>query len=96
MISWEDTKFPDYLIQAVKLAKFKEPTSIQSITFPIVMSGHDFIGIAQTGSGKTVAYLFPGIIHINAQPPIEKGDGPIVLILAPTRELAQQIEEQSG
>ncbi len=60
------------------------------------MSGHDFIGIAQTGSGKTVAYLFPGIIHINAQPPIEKGDGPIVLILAPTRELAQQIEEQSG
>jgi ATP-dependent RNA helicase DDX5/DBP2 len=52
------------------------------------LSGHDLIGIAQTGSGKTLAFLLPAVVHINAQPTIKKGDGPIALILAPTRELA--------
>ena len=51
------------------------------------------VGIAQTGSGKTCGYLLPGIVHINHQPYLERGDGPIVLVLAPTRELAQQIQE---
>ena len=45
-----------------------------------------------TGSGKTLAYLLPAIIHINNQPYLEKGDGPIALVLAPTRELATQIQ----
>ena len=48
--------------------------------------------ILQTGSGKTLAYILPAIIHINNQPHLKKRDGPIALILAPTRELAQQIE----
>jgi ATP-dependent RNA helicase DDX5/DBP2 len=73
---------------------FKEPTPIQSQAFPIILNGHDFIGIAQTGSGKTLAFLLPSIVHINAQPTIKRGDGPIVLVLAPTRELAMQIEAQ--
>ena len=51
------------------------------------------MAIAQTGSGKTLGYLLPAIIHINNQPYLERGDGPIVLVLAPTRELAQQIQE---
>ncbi|MDK2413498.1 DEAD/DEAH box helicase, partial [Aphanizomenon sp. 202] len=51
----------------------------------------DFVGIAQTGSGKTLGYILPAIVHINHQPYLERGDGPIALILAPTRELAQQI-----
>ena len=51
------------------------------------------MGIAQTGSGKTLAYLLPGVIHVNAQPHLQRGDGPIVLCLAPTRELAIQIQE---
>ena len=51
------------------------------------------VGIAQTGSGKTCGFLLPGIVHINHQPYLERGDGPIVLVLAPTRELAQQIQE---
>merc|ERR1719367_1491865 len=46
-----------------------------------------------TGSGKTLGYLMPGIVHVNHQPYLERGDGPIVLVLAPTRELAQQIQE---
>lgn len=55
------------------------------------MSGRDCIGIAETGSGKTLAYLLPMFRHIQDQRPISDGDGPIGLILAPTRELAFQI-----
>lgn len=49
------------------------------------MSGRDIVGVAKTGSGKTLAYVWPLIIHILDQPELEKGDGPIGLILAPTR-----------
>ena len=56
------------------------------------MSGGNMVGIAQTGSGKTLAYILPAIVHINSQQPLNRGDGPIALILAPTRELAQQIQ----
>jgi ATP-dependent RNA helicase DDX5/DBP2 len=52
------------------------------------------IGIAETGSGKTLAFLLPAIVHINAQPLLVRGDGPIVLVLAPTRELACQIRDE--
>lgn len=51
------------------------------------------VGIAQTGSGKTLAYILPAIVHINNQPRLQRGDGPIALVLAPTRELAQQIQQ---
>lgn len=44
-------------------------------------------------SGKTLAYIVPAIIHILNQPPLQQGDGPIALVLAPTRELAQQIQK---
>jgi len=57
------------------------------------LSGRDMVGIAQTGSGKTLAYVLPSVVHINNQQPLAKGDGPIALILAPTRELAQQIQQ---
>lgn len=63
--------------------------------FPIILSGHDLIGIAKTGSGKTLAFLLPAIVHINAQPAIKRGDGPIALVLAPTRELVMQIQEET-
>eukprot|EP00929_Paragymnodinium_shiwhaense_P099859 TRINITY_DN6176_c0_g3_i1.p1 TRINITY_DN6176_c0_g3~~TRINITY_DN6176_c0_g3_i1.p1 ORF type:complete len:383 (+),score=52.91 TRINITY_DN6176_c0_g3_i1:33-1151(+) len=59
------------------------------------MSGRDMIGIAQTGSGKTLAYLLPALVHVAAQPPLQPGDGPLALILAPTRELAMQIQMDS-
>ena len=58
----------------------------------MALSGRDMIGIAQTGSGKTLAYLLPAVVHINAQPYLERGDGPVMLALAPTRELACQIQ----
>ncbi|QCD81027.1 ATP-dependent RNA helicase DDX5/DBP2 [Vigna unguiculata] len=61
----------------------------------MAMKGRDLIGIAETGSGKTLAYLLPALVHVNAQPRLAHGDGPIVLVLAPTRELAIQIQEEA-
>lgn len=51
-----------------------------------------YSGIARTGSGKTAAYLWPLLVHIMDQKELKEGDGPIGLILAPTRELAQQVK----
>merc|ERR1712083_349972 len=72
---------------------FDNPTPIQAQGWALALSGLNTMGIAQTGSGKTLAYLLPGVIHVNAQPHLQRGDGPIVLVLAPTRELAIQIQE---
>ncbi|KAH9366685.1 hypothetical protein HPB48_008128 [Haemaphysalis longicornis] len=58
---------------------------------PAVMSGRDIIGIAKTGSGKTLAFLLPMFRHIMDQQPLEDDDGPIAVIMTPTRELAMQI-----
>lgn len=71
---------------------FTTPTPIQAQGWPIALSGRDLLGIAMTGSGKTLAYMLPGLVHINHQRPLSRGEGPIVLVLAPTRELAQQIQ----
>ncbi|KAG2272602.1 hypothetical protein Bca52824_067157 [Brassica carinata] len=55
------------------------------------MSGRDCIAVAATGSGKTLGFVLPMLRHIKDQPPVESGDGPIGLVMAPTRELVQQI-----
>ncbi|KAJ0959544.1 putative RNA helicase [Helianthus annuus] len=76
-------------------AGFTEPTAIQAQGWPMALKGRDLIGIAETGSGKTLAYLLPAIVHVNAQPILSPGDGPIVLVLAPTRELGVQIQQEA-
>lgn len=86
--------FPDYVMTEIEKLGFEKPTPIQSQGWPMALSGCDMVGIAVTGSGKTLAYTLPGIVHINAQPLLEPGDGPVVLILAPTRELAIQIQTE--
>ena len=78
-------------MKAVEKQNFLEPTPIQRQAVPVALAGRDIIGIAKTGSGKTASFLWPLLIHIAAQPPLQKGDGPIGIIIAPTRELAQQI-----
>ncbi|KAL4456175.1 hypothetical protein ABPG74_014136 [Tetrahymena malaccensis] len=93
-ITWGETKFPKYIMSVIDDSKFSEPMPIQAQSFPIVLSGHDLIGIAQTGSGKTLSFMLPALVHINAQDPVKPGEGPIALVLAPTRELANQIQEQ--
>lgn len=69
------------------------PTTIQSISWPVAFSGRDMVSIAKTGSGKTLGFILPAIMHIKAQSSKTSGDGPIVLVLLPTRELAQQVEQ---
>ncbi|XP_021806842.1 DEAD-box ATP-dependent RNA helicase 20-like isoform X1 [Prunus avium] len=73
---------------------YTTPTSIQAQAMPVALSGRDLLGCAETGSGKTAAFAIPMIQHCLAQPPVQRGDGPLALVLAPTRELAQQIEKE--
>ena len=70
------------------------PVPIQAQGIPIVMSGIDMIGIAKTGSGKTLAFLLPLFRHMSAQPELEEGDGPIAIVMTPTRELCMQIGKE--
>eukprot|EP00884_Botryococcus_braunii_P008998 jgi/Botrbrau1/1809/Bobra.146_1s0007.1 len=92
--TFEEASFPEYVLAEVRKAGFSEPTPIQAQGWPMALLGRDLVGLAETGSGKTLAYLLPAIVHINAQPYLEPGDGPIVLVLAPTRELAVQIQQE--
>ncbi|CAH2039697.1 unnamed protein product, partial [Iphiclides podalirius] len=89
---FDEGNFPDHILNTIKEQGWEEPTGIQAQGWPIALSGRDMVGIASTGSGKTLAYMLPAIVHIAHQPRSQRGDGPIALILAPTRELAQQIQ----
>jgi len=92
VFTFEEASMPDYVLSEVLRCGFDKPTPIQAQGWPMALLGRDMIGISRTGSGKTLAFLLPGMIHINAQPYLKPGDGPIVLVLAPTRELAVQIK----
>jgi len=80
------------LLRAIEELGFKEPTTIQHRVFPIVMSGRDVCGIAQTGTGKTFAYLLPCL----RQWKFDKNKDPQILILVPTRELVVQVVEAAN
>nr|XP_050051154.1 probable ATP-dependent RNA helicase DDX43 [Dermacentor andersoni] len=89
------SKHPEILGEIYK-NKFLKPTPIQRQAWPLLLQGQDLIGIAQTGTGKTLAFLLPALVHVDNQDlPREKRKGPSCLILAPTRELAQQIERET-
>ncbi len=92
--SFEEASFAPYMLKELARAGFERPTAIQSQAWPAVMSGRDIVGIADTGSGKTLAYILPCIVHVNAQPLLGPREGPIALVLAPTRELAAQIHAE--
>lgn len=78
-------------MDTLRKMNFEKPTPIQCQAIPAIMSGRDLIGIAKTGSGKTVAFVLPMFRHILDQPALEEGDGPIAIIMSPTRELCMQI-----
>ncbi|KAK7082691.1 putative ATP-dependent RNA helicase ddx43 [Halocaridina rubra] len=83
------------IMAQIKRQGFEVPSPVQSQGWPILMQGIDMIGTAQTGTGKTLAFLLPALLHIVAQPtPRWERIGPTCLVLAPTRELAQQIERE--
>lgn len=89
---FDEGNFPEHILSTIKEQGWVEPTGIQAQGWPIALSGRDMVGIASTGSGKTLAYMLPAAVHIEHQKSLSRGEGPIVLILAPTRELAQQIQ----
>lgn len=87
---------PTWVDKALQENNWSKPTAIQAQALPILLSGRNIVGVAQTGSGKTGAFLLPAIVHIDAQAQLTKrSPGPVVLILAPTRELAVQIGEEA-
>ncbi|KAI1712661.1 DEAD/DEAH box helicase domain-containing protein [Ditylenchus destructor] len=89
-----ESTFPDPIVNRL-CSRYQEPTVIQSISWPVALSGRDMISIARTGSGKTLGFILPAIVHVINQVPRSGDDGPIVLVLLPTRELAQQVEAVS-
>ena len=94
---WNEAILPPVIMDAVQRLHYQRPTAIQMQTIPIGLERKDLIGIAPTGSGKSAAFLIPLISFLLALPPQDDTickDGPYALILAPSRELAIQIEEE--
>jgi len=87
--------FDEQLLKSVRKAEYTQPTPIQAQAVPAALSGRDIIGIAKTGSGKTAAFIWPLLTHLMDQRELRPGDGPIGLILAPTRELSLQIYNEA-
>lgn len=137
--TWMEAAFPEFITAELEATGFLQPTVIQSQAWPVALSGRDMVGLASTGSGKTLCFALPAIVHVcaqvsapgcgrsatrrdlirfgltapalwcssaplclrpaahmwpctYAQEPLQPGDGPIALMLAPTRELALQIK----
>lgn len=81
-------------LEVIKGLGYPAPTPIQGQAVPAIMSGRDVIGVAKTGSGKTLAFLLPMLRHLKDQRPLEQMEGPIAMIMTPTRELATQIYKE--
>ncbi|CAD5119735.1 DgyrCDS8331 [Dimorphilus gyrociliatus] len=92
--NWAQAGVSKRVMESLKKNSFDKPTPIQSQAIPAVMSGRDLIGIAKTGSGKTLAFIIPMFRHILDQEPLDDEDGPIAIVLTPTRELAMQIVKE--
>ncbi len=90
MSTFEDFKIKKQLINAIADLGFEEATPIQEASYSPILAGKDFVGIAQTGTGKTIAYLLPILQDLKYS---EQAD-PRIIILAPTRELVIQIVEE--
>ena len=80
------------ILKAVEEAGYTVPTPIQAQAIPEAMAGHDLMASAQTGTGKTAAFILPAL-HRIAEPAAVRSKGPRVLVLTPTRELAQQVSD---
>jgi ATP-dependent RNA helicase DDX46/PRP5 len=91
---WAQCGLGVQVLEVIQKLGYDAPTSIQAQALPAIMSGRDVIGVAKTGSGKTIAFLLPMFRHIKDQRPLEQLDGPVGLVLSPTRELATQIHKE--
>ena len=93
--SWEQCGLSDRILKVIENANLQAPFPVQQQAIPAIMAGRDVIAVAKTGSGKTLAFLLPMFRHVLDQPPLSGFDGPIGLIMAPARELANQIHNEA-
>lgn len=102
--SFEDIKLTEIIRNNINLARYDKPTPVQKYAIPIIMSGRDLMACAQTGSGKTAAFLVPILNQMyergasnnpSNSRPYRRKQYPLALVLAPTRELATQIFEEA-
>ncbi|KAJ3755793.1 P-loop containing nucleoside triphosphate hydrolase protein [Lentinula raphanica] len=94
VVKWSHYGLPANCLDVIRKLNYTSPTSIQAQAIPAIMSGRDVIGVAKTGSGKTIAFLLPLFRHIKDQRPLEQMEGPIAIVMTPTRELAVQIHRE--
>lgn len=91
VLKWSQFGLPVPTMNVINSLGYEKPSSIQAQAIPAIMSGRDVIGVAKTGSGKTMAFLLPLFRQIKDQRPLLKHEGPMALVMTPTRELAVQI-----
>ncbi len=92
ILSFQELNLNDNLLRAIEASGYTNPTDIQRQAIPVAVSGRDIMASAQTGTGKTAAFVLPALEKLQ-QPSQVQGRGPRVLILTPTRELATQIQD---
>ena len=90
-ILFEELNLNPLVLEAVQKAGYENPSPIQERAIPPLLEGSDFIGVAQTGTGKTAAFSLPLLSRID-----QSAKAPQILVLAPTRELALQVAEAIG
>src|SRR3989339_794244 len=91
MNSFQELNLSKPLQTAIDELGFESPTPIQTQAYPVILSGRDIVGIAQTGTGKTYAYMLPLLRDLKFSKEIQ----PRIVILVPTRELVMQVVEQA-
>ncbi|CAM8954662.1 unnamed protein product [Rhodiola kirilowii] len=98
MRNWAESKLTPELLKAVERLGYNKPSPIQMAAIPLGLQQRDVIGIAETGSGKTAAFVLPMLTYISRLPPMteeNEEEGPYAVVMAPTRELAKQIEDET-
>ena len=87
-LTFKDLNLPESILQALEKVGYEKPSPIQAESIPLLLEGHDLLGQAQTGTGKTAAFALPMLANIDPEAKL-----PQLLVLAPTRELAIQVAE---
>ncbi|MBA0749393.1 hypothetical protein Gogos_003329, partial [Gossypium gossypioides] len=97
MRSWSESKLSSELLKGVERVGYKKPSPLQLAAILLGLQQRDVIGIAETGLGKTAAFVWPMLSYISRLPPSEENEAerPYTVVMAPTRELAQQIEDET-
>ncbi|KAH7961752.1 probable ATP-dependent RNA helicase DDX5 [Rhipicephalus sanguineus] len=92
ILAFDESNFLDFVRKGIEaLRHCTSPTCIEAHSWPIALSCRNYLGIAETGSHRALTYVLPAVIHVSRQPPRQQQDGPIAVLVAPTRQLAKTI-----